>query len=128
MARKVWLAAAAMVAGAGVARADEKPTPEPSPVPVRAAESIVVTATRTEQPAADAPASLVVFSVPDLEAAAAPTLDDSLRLMPGFTLFRRTGSRMANPTTQGVSLRGLGPSGASRALVLADGLPLNDPF
>jgi len=34
----------------------------------------------------------------------------------------------ANPTTQGVSLRGLGPSGASRSLVLLDGIPLNDPF
>ena len=34
----------------------------------------------------------------------------------------------ANPTSQGVSLRGLGPSGASRSLVLLDGVPLNDPF
>jgi outer membrane receptor protein involved in Fe transport len=126
--RNAWLAAAASVAWASVCSGDEKPKPEPTDPPVRASESIVVTATRTEQPAADAPSSLVVFSVPDLDAAAAPTLDDTLRLMPGFTLFRRTGSRVANPTTQGVSLRGLGPSGASRALVLADGLPLNDPF
>ena len=35
---------------------------------------------------------------------------------------------MAHPTTQGVSLRGIGPSGASRSLVLWDGVPLNDPF
>lgn len=35
---------------------------------------------------------------------------------------------MANPTTQGVSLRGVGASGASRALVLEDSIPLNDPF
>src|SRR5712691_9642889 len=39
-----------------------------------------------------------------------------------------TGSREANPTSQGVSLRGIGASGASRALVLDDGIPLNDPF
>src|ERR671929_131193 len=58
----------------------------------------------------------------------AATLDDALRQVPGFTLFRRTGSRVANPTSQGVSLRGVGASGASRALVLADGIPLNDPF
>ena len=51
-----------------------------------------------------------------------------LRQVPGFSLFRRTTSRAANPTTQGVSLRGLGASGASRALVLSDGFPLNDPF
>ncbi len=55
-------------------------------------------------------------------------IDDRLRLIPGFTLFRRTSSLVANPTTQGVSLRGLGSSGASRSLVLWDGIPLNSPF
>ena len=35
---------------------------------------------------------------------------------------------MANPTTQGVSLRGIGSTGASRSLVLWDGVPMNDPF
>src|SRR6185295_2414389 len=29
---------------------------------------------------------------------------------------------------QGVSLRGIGPSGVSRTLVLVDGTPFNDPF
>jgi outer membrane receptor protein involved in Fe transport len=55
-------------------------------------------------------------------------LDDQLRSVPGFSLFRRTSSRVANPTTQGVTLRGMSASGASRTLVLADGAPLNDPF
>jgi outer membrane receptor protein involved in Fe transport len=55
-------------------------------------------------------------------------LDDRLRSVPGFTLFRRSSSIVANPTTQGVSLRGLGSSGASRTLVLWDGIPINDPF
>ena len=55
-------------------------------------------------------------------------LDDRLRSVPGFTLFRRSSSLVANPTTQGVSLRGLGSSAASRTLVLWDGVPLNDPF
>lgn len=49
-------------------------------------------------------------------------------MVPGFTLFRRTSSLVANPTTQGVSLRGIGSSGASRTLVLWDGIPANDPF
>lgn len=48
--------------------------------------------------------------------------------MPGFSLFRRASSVVANPTTQGVSLRGIGSSGASRTLVLWDGIPVNDPF
>ena len=56
------------------------------------------------------------------------TIDDKLRQVPGFSLLRRSGSQTANPTAQGVSMRGLGASGASRALVLADGIPLNDPF
>jgi len=91
-------------------------------------ETITVTATRTETRVADTPASVVVLSKETLDAAAAPTLDDALRQVAGFTLFRRSGSRVANPTSQGVTLRGAGASGASRALVLDDGIPLNDPF
>jgi outer membrane receptor protein involved in Fe transport len=97
-----------------------------APAPVRG--QVTVTATRTETRIEDAAASVIVLGENDLEATAALTLDDSLRQVPGFSLFRRSGSRTANPTTQGVSLRGLGASGASRAIVLADGLPLNDPF
>jgi hypothetical protein len=48
---------------------------------------------------------------------AALRLDDQLRSVPGFSLFRRTTSAVANPTTQGVTLRGLSASGASRTLV-----------
>jgi len=55
-------------------------------------------------------------------------LDDVLRSVPGFGLFRRQSSRASHPTTQGVTLRGLGPSGAGRTLVLLDGVPQNDPF
>lgn len=91
-------------------------------------ESITVTATRTETRLADTPASVVVLSKETLDNTAAPTTDDALRQVAGFTLFRRAGSRVANPTTQGVTLRGVGASGASRALVLDDGVPLNDPF
>ena len=90
--------------------------------------SITVTATRTEARVADTPASVVVLSREMLAASASPTIDDALRQVPGFALFRRTGSRVANPTSQGVSLRGIGASGASRAVVLDDGIPLNDPF
>jgi outer membrane receptor protein involved in Fe transport len=64
----------------------------------------------------------------ELEVAGAQTLDDVLRQVPGFSLFRRSGSLTANPTSQGVSLRGVGASGASRALVLLDGVPINSAF
>lgn len=63
-----------------------------------------------------------------IEQSPGASIDDRLRLVPGFTLFRRTSSLVANPTTQGVSLRGLGSTGASRTLVLWDGIPLNSPF
>jgi outer membrane receptor protein involved in Fe transport len=91
-------------------------------------DTITVTATRTPTRLTDTPASVVVISRQEIAANAAPTVDDALRQVPGFTLFRRSGSRTANPTSQGVSLRGVGGSGASRALVLDDGVPLNDPF
>ena len=96
--------------------------------PELVSEQVTVTATRTEMRVSDTAASIIVLSSEDLAATAALTLDDALRQVPGFSLFRRSGSRTANPTTQGVSLRGVGASGASRAVVLADGIPLNDPF
>jgi len=91
-------------------------------------EEVTVTAGRGETRLADTAARVVVLPRERLDATPALTVDDALRQVPGFTLFRRTGSRAANPTTQGSSLRGVGPSGASRTLVLLDGVPLNDPF
>lgn len=96
--------------------------------PAATSEVITVTAARTETRISDTASSVVVLAAGDLGATSALTLDDALRQVPGFSLFRRSGSRVANPTAQGVSLRGVGASGASRALVLSDGIPLNDPF
>jgi len=89
---------------------------------------VVVTATRSAQPADTLPVAVTVFTTDDLRASPSLAIDDTLRSEPAFSLFRRSGSLTANPTAQGVSLRGLGPSGASRSLVLLDGVPLNDPF
>jgi outer membrane receptor protein involved in Fe transport len=91
-------------------------------------ERIVVSATRSEMKLSEVPGSAIELAAEDLQANPALTLDDALRQVPGFSLFRRTTSRVANPTTQGVSLRGVGASGPSRALVLQDGVPLVDPF
>src|SRR5688572_24585672 len=95
--------------------------------PVNFADSVVVTATRGAERLPSA-ASSTVLTAAELSNMAAGALDDALRATPGFTLFRRSSSRVANPTTQGVTLRGVSGSGASRTLVLADGVPLNDPF
>jgi outer membrane receptor protein involved in Fe transport len=96
----------------------------PSPI----SEQVTIAATRTPTRLSETAASVVALGAEELKSTAATTLDDALRQVPGFSLFRRSGSRTANPTTMGVSLRGLGASGASRAVVLADGIPLNDPF
>ena len=96
--------------------------------PVAFQDQVTVTAARRPEAIGDTAASVVVLSSSALKTTAGIGLDDALRQVPGFTLFRRTPSRGANPTTQGATLRGLAGSGASRALVLEDGVPLNDPF
>jgi outer membrane receptor protein involved in Fe transport len=91
-------------------------------------EAVNVTSSRAETPRADPTSTMTVFSSDVLETSAALSLDDALKLVPGFTLFRRTTSRVSNPTSHGITLRGLGGTGSSRSLVLADGVPLNDAF
>jgi outer membrane receptor protein involved in Fe transport len=91
-------------------------------------QTVEVTATRTPL-ALDASASSVrTMSGQQLKEAPGFTLDDSLRQVAGFQLFRRTSSWVANPTTAGTSLRGLGSTAVSRTLVLSDQVPLNDPY
>ena len=91
-------------------------------------EQVVVSAARTEVRLSDSPGSNILLSTTDLSAAPALRTDDVLREVPGFSLFRRSDSRFANASNQGFSLRGLGGSAASRALLLADGISLVDPF
>ncbi len=86
-------------------------------------EEIVVTAAAQPQEIGQAAALVSLLTNADLTRSPAMTLDDALRDVPGFSLFRRTSSLLAHPTTQGVSLRGIGPSGAGRTLVLFDGIP-----
>ena len=88
-------------------------------------ETVVVTARPPDPVGNDA------FSVATLGATALRNeseLDIALEQVPGLSLFRRDSSLSANPTTQGVSLRSIAPSGAGRALVTLDGVPQNDPF
>jgi outer membrane receptor protein involved in Fe transport len=107
-----------------------KPGGEPLEIVLESgrAEEVTVTATRSETRLADATSRVVVLDARALRAGAAITVDEALRGVPGFSLFRRSGSQVANPTAQGASLRGVGPSGASRTLVLLDGVPVNDAF
>jgi outer membrane receptor protein involved in Fe transport len=94
----------------------------------RQLERIVVTAYRSPLDTLDSPASTRLVSRQQLQEAATPALDGKLRQVPGLELFRRSSSLVANPTSQGISLRGLGSTAASRTLVVSDDVPLNDPY
>ncbi len=96
--------------------------------PASSHEEVTVSATRTETRLSDTPGSTVMLSNTEITATPALRVDDVLRQVPGFSLFRRSDSRVANASNQGVSLRGLGGTASSRALVLEDGLPLVDAF
>jgi outer membrane receptor protein involved in Fe transport len=95
--------------------------------PARAqVETVMVTAARLPDPVGSA-----AFSVTKVDSDTLlqfDQLDAALEQVPGLSLFRRSTSLNSNATTEGVSLREIAPSGASRALVMLDGVPMNDPF
>jgi outer membrane receptor protein involved in Fe transport len=96
--------------------------------PAALREDVTVTAARTEQRLGDVSASVNVLRSDDIRQSPAVAVDDVLRQIPTFSLFTRSSSISSNPTSQGVSLRGIGPSGVSRTLVMLDGMPFNEPF
>ena len=91
-------------------------------------ETVTVTPTRSAKRLGDVPVSANIIEKETIRQSPAVVADDVLRQIPTFSLFRRSSSLSSHPTAQGVSLRGIGPSGVSRTLVLVDGVPFNDPF
>jgi len=122
--RATGFAEARQTLAAGAARSDLSIALSPASI----AEAVTVTPTRSEQRMSETPASVNVIDRRQIRQSAAVVADDILRQAPTFSLFRRTSSLSSHPTAQGVSLRGIGPSGVSRTLVLLDGVPFNDPF
>jgi len=106
----------------------EPPRTELPPEGAALGEEIVVTATRGARARRDTAAAVTVVPRGEIERSPSKTADELLRAVPSFGLFRRASSVAADPTSQGVNLRGIGPSGVSRSLVLVDGIPANDPF
>lgn len=104
----------------------------PSPIPIVLRPAVLTDSVSVsiagDSRLADSPASIAVLSRDGLASTPAQRIDDVLRQIPGFTLFRRSSGRNANPTTQGANLRGLAGSGASRVSVLYDGFSVNDAF
>jgi vitamin B12 transporter len=89
---------------------------------------IVVTGRGLDAPPGEAAYDIVTIERERLTSTASNRLEDALRDAAGVAQFRRSDSRSAHPTSQGVTLRGLGGNASSRALVMLDGVPQADPF
>lgn len=89
---------------------------------------IVVTGHGLETATGDAAYDVVTIDRERLTTSASNRLEDVLKDVAGLQQFRRSDARSANPTSQGVTLRGLGGNASSRALVILDGVPQTDPF
>lgn len=99
--------------------------PQSAPAPVA---EIIVTGRPLPLSIGAAAYSSLTISPERLAGTASGRLEDALKDIAGLASFRRTDSRSANPTSQGLTLRALGGNAASRALVLLDGVPIADPF
>ena len=87
-------------------------------------ESVVVTATRSARSINDVPESVSVVSAQAIADTPGQALDDILKHSASVDLPNAT-SYQLHPTANNISMRGLG---GIRALVLLDGVPMNDPF
>lgn len=88
---------------------------------------IVVVASGALMPSAsDEALQHVLFR--DLAPGLGARVENRLRDEAGIVQFRRSDGRSAHPTSQGVTLRGLGGNASARALVTLDGVPQADPF
>ncbi|PVX29869.1 TonB-dependent receptor [Sphingomonas pokkalii] len=97
--------------------------------PALAQESeIIVTGRGLEAPPGDAAYAVATIDRARLADTASNRIEDVLADVAGLVQFRRSTSSSAHPTSQGITLRGLGGNASSRALLLLDGVPQADPF
>ncbi|MCJ2188013.1 TonB-dependent receptor plug domain-containing protein [Novosphingobium beihaiensis] len=92
------------------------------------ASTIVVTGHGLEDGPSVPAYDVTVLDRDAVAASASGRIEDVLSSVAGFAQFRRSDSRSANPSAQGVTLRALGGNASSRALVLLDGVPVANPF
>ena len=91
-------------------------------------DEIVVTGRGLDAPPGEAAYATTTIDRERLIGTASGRLEDALRDAAGIAQFRRSDSRSAHPTSQGITLRGLGGNASSRALLILDGVPQSDPF
>lgn len=127
MRRVQFLAASAAALLPATALAQESgEEPDLERVTVCCAQEIVVVGGAL--PREGASGQEVVLDRERLRSTASGRVEDALRDVAGLQQFRRSDARSAHPTSQGMTLRGLGGNAASRTVVLLDGVPITDPF
>ena len=99
-----------------------------APATAQEAEDIVVRGRGLAPRPGDKAASVVTIDARRIADNASNRLESVLADVAGLQQFRRADSRSANPTSQGISLRGIGGNASSRALLILDGVPQADPF
>jgi vitamin B12 transporter len=97
-------------------------------MPAKADEGPVIVVTGRGLDVEQAAAATLSIDRADIERAASGRMEDVLRDVAGLASFRRSDSRSAHPTSQGLTLRGLGGNAASRVTLNLDGVPQDDPF
>ncbi|MCI1143036.1 Plug domain-containing protein [Sphingomonas sp. WKB10] len=93
-----------------------------------ATQDIVVVGRGLPTRPGDRTADVVAIDAARIRESASGRLETALADVAGLQQFRRSDSRSANPTSQGLSLRGIGGNASSRALLVLDGVPQADPF
>lgn len=116
--RAASVSALALLAAAP-APAQQQPAPPPD---------IVVLGTGLALPPGTPAYGTVTIPRDRLADDASGRVEDALADVAGVQQFRRSDSRSANPSAQGLTVRALGGNATSRSLVLLDGVPIADPF
>jgi vitamin B12 transporter len=99
-----------------------------APAAAQTVTEVVVTGRGLEERPGDAAFDVTTLDADRIRTNAADRLESVLGDVAGLQQFRRSDSRSANPTSQGLSLRGIGGNASSRALLVLDGVPQADPF
>ena len=99
--------------------------PDFLPVAVISANDIIVVTGRLPDAKSDLTEDSSTVALPQMPG---ERIENALLAVNGLQQFRRSDARSANPTSQGVTMRGLGGNASSRAVLFLDDVPQADPF
>ncbi len=99
--------------------------PSNFPVSIISTDDLIIVTGGLRNPKSDITEDSATVTLPQLPG---ERLENALLAVNGLQQFRRSDARSANPTSQGVTSRGLGGNASSRALLFLDDVPQADPF